>query len=410
MARKIGRRKVLEGLGAAGAVGVAGCLGGNGGGGDADAMVGVLQPVTGDLGNLGGPIRDAAILPGTQLENEGVDFTVDIREEDTETSAEAGVSGAQSLVDAGYPAITGAASSQTTITVAEDVLIPNEVVGISPASTAPAITNLEDDDFIFRTCPSDALQGEVMAQVAYEERGLESAASFYLNNDYGQQLSDSFVGAFEDLGGEVTDAVPFEKEQPSYTAALETALQGEPDVMIVIGYPASGEQIFRDYYADFDTGETIMVTDGLRDSELPGNVDNPMDNVVGTAPLAAGPEEEAFVELFQNEYDSDPGVFTAQAYDATAVIILASIAAGETSGPAVRDNVREVANPGGEEVGPSNLADGLQMVADGEDVQYVGASSSVDFDDNGDMQAVTYEIFEFGDDGIETVNEIDFEA
>ncbi len=407
----LNRRRVLSGLGAASVAGIAGCIGGdNGSGGDADAMVGVLQPVTGDLGNLGGPIRDAAILPGTQLENEGVDFEIDIREEDTESTADAGVSGAQSLVDAGYPAITGAASSQVTITVAEDILIPNGVVGISPASTAPTITDLEDDDYIFRTCPSDALQGEVMAEVAYEERGLESAASFYLNNDYGQQLSDSFVGAFEDLGGEVTETVGFEAEQPSYTSALESALADDPDMMIVIGYPASGEQIFRDYYSEFDTGQTIMVTDGLRDGDLPGNVDNAMENVVGTAPLAAGPEEDAFNQLYQDEYGSEPGVFTAQAYDATAVNILASIAAGETTGSAIRDSLRDVANPDGEDVGPSNLADAIQMVDDGDAVNYQGASSSVNFDDNGDMQAVTYEIFEFSEDGLETVEEIDFEA
>ncbi|WP_394328389.1 ABC transporter substrate-binding protein [Natrinema salaciae] len=409
MAMGFDRRHVLKGLGAAGIASVAGCIGdGVGGGGDADAMVGVLQPVTGDLGNLGAPIRDAAILPGTQLEDS--DFTIDIREEDTESQPDAGVSGAKALVNAGYPAITGAASSQVTITVAEDTLIPNQVVGISPASTAPTITNLEDDDFLFRTCPSDALQGEVMANVAYEERGLESAASFYLNNDYGQQLSDSFVTAFEELGGTVSNTVSFEAEQPSYTSALESALADDPDMMIVIGYPASGEQIFRDYYSDFDSGQTIMVTDGLRDGDLPGNVDNSMDNVVGTAPLAAGPEQDAFTELFQEEYGDDPGVFTAQAYDATAVNILASIAAGETDGPAIRDSLRDVANPDGEEVGPSNLEEAVQLVDDGESVNYQGASSSVNFDDNGDMQAVTYEIFQFGDGGVETVEEIDFEA
>ncbi|WP_340681176.1 ABC transporter substrate-binding protein [Natrinema caseinilyticum] len=406
---KYDRRTVLKGMGAGGIVSIAGCLGdGVGGGGDADAMVGVLQPVTGDLGNLGAPIRDAAILPGTQLEDS--DYTIDIREEDTESTANAGVSGAQSLVDAGYPAVTGAASSQVSITVAEDILIPNQVVAISPASTAPGITNLEDDDFIFRTCPSDALQGEVMAQVAYEERGLESAASFYLNNDYGQQLSDSFTSAFEELGGTVSNTVSFEAEQPSYTSALESALADDPDTMIVIGYPASGEVIFRDYYADFDSGQTIMVTDGLRDGELPGNVDNPMENVVGTAPLAAGPQQDAFSQLYEDEYGGAPGVFTAQAYDATAVNILAGIAAGETSGPAIRDSIRDVANPDGEDVGPSNLAEAVQLVDDGEAVNYQGASSSVNFDDNGDMKAVTYEVFEFASDGVETVEEINFEA
>jgi ABC-type branched-subunit amino acid transport system substrate-binding protein len=436
----LNRRRVLTGIGGATLLGVAGCLDDDDDpaddtaddtdpvddGDDAedtddaddtadadtdrDLMVGVLQPTTGDLGDLGGPIRDAAVLPGIQLEDADIGFGIDIRDEDSQTDPEAGISAAEALVDAGYPAITGAAASGVTIPVAQNVAVPNEVVMISPASTAPEITDLDDDDFVFRTAPSDALQGEVMAELAYEDRGYESASTFHLNNDYGQQLSDSFVGAFEEFGGEVTTTVAFEPEQPSYTSLLQDALDDEPEVMIVIGYPDSGEQIFRDYYSDFDGEQTIMVTDGLRDDNLPANVDNPMENVIGTAPLAAGPEQEFFADLFEEEYGSSPGVFTAQAYDATAVLLLANVAAGDNDGAAIRDSVREVANPNGEEVGPSNLDEAIGMVADGEEVSYQGASSPVEFDDNGDMVAVTYEIFEFSEEGVETVEEIEFEA
>lgn len=416
------RRTVLKGFSAAGIAGLAGCLGGGGddgssgnGSGDGsgngrELMIGVLQPVTGDLGDLGGPIRDGAVLPATQLENADVSFTIDLQEEDSQTDPEAGLSAAQALVDGGYPAITGAAASSVTIPVAQQVAAPNGVVMCSPASTAPEITEMDDDDFLFRTAPSDALQGEVMAQVGAEDFGFSSAATFHLNNDYGQQLSESFVNAFEELGGSVTAEVAFEAEQPSYTSLLQDVLGDGPDGVIVIGYPASGEQIFRDYYADFDGEETIMVTDGLREPSLPGDVDNPMENVVGTAPLAAGPDQEHFASLFEEEYGSSPGVFTAQAYDATAVLLLANVAAGENDGAAIRDNLRTVANPDGEEVGPSNLDEAMGMVADGEEVNYQGASSAVDFDDNGDMQAVTYEIFEFSEEGIETTDTVDFEA
>ena len=416
------RRTVVKSLGAAGIAGLAGCLGGdgeddenggtNGEGTDTDReiMVGVLQPTTGDLGDLGGPIADAAVLPGTQLEDADIPFGIDIQQEDSQTDPEAGISAAQALVDGGYPAITGAASSNVTIPVAEQVAIPNGVVMCSPASTAPSITDLDDDDFIYRTAPSDALQGTVMAEVGFEDLDFETAATFFLNNDYGQQLSDTFVESFEELGGTVTQEVAFEPQQPSYTTPLQNALGDDPEVLIVIGYPDSGEQIFRDYYANFDGEETIMVTDGLRDEGLPGNVDNPMENVIGTAPLAAGPEEEFFADLYEEEYGSTPGVFTAQAYDATAVLILANVAAGDNDGTAVRDNVPAVANPDGEEVGPSNLDEAVQMVADGEEVNYQGASSPVNFDDNGDMERVTYEIFEFSADGIETTDTIEFEA
>ena len=398
MSHKLNRRTVLKGLGAAGVTaGIAGCADDDNG--EADAMVGVLQPATGDLGDLGSPIQDAGALPGLQLEDEGVPYEIDIRREDTETEPEVGIERAQALVDAGYPSITGAASSGVTIAVAQDIYLPEEVVGISPASTSPDITDIAGR-YLLRTCPTDALQGVAAANLAYEDRGLETASTFYLNNDYGEGLNDSFVANFEDVGGEVFEESAFEAEQPSYDSELEVVLGDDPDLLYVVGYPDSGEQIFRDFYENFDADDTVvMVADGMQSNSLPGDVDNPMENVIGTAPAAIGPDRETFDELFVSEFGSEPGVFTAQAYDATAVHLLAQFRADELSGPAVADEVREVANPGGEVVTPSTLADGLEMAADGEEIQYQGASSEIVFDENGDLDAATFDIFEFDMDG-----------
>jgi hypothetical protein len=150
------------------------------------------------------------------------------------------------------------------------------------------------------------------------------------------------------------------------------------------------------------------VTDGLKDPTLPGEVGNNMENVIGTAPTAAGPGQEFFNSSYQEEYGEEPGVFTSQAFDATAVCVLANIAGGENSGTAVRDNMRTVANPEGEEFGPETLADAVEAVAAGDDINYAGASSSVNFDENGDMESVTYEIFGFTSDGVETQETIQF--
>ncbi len=396
MTRKLDRRTVLKGLGAAGVTaGLAGCADDDG---DADAMVGVLQPATGDLGDLGSPIQDAGALPGLQLEDEDVPYEIDIRREDTETEPEVGIERAQALVDAGYPSITGAASSGVTIAVAQDVYFPEEVVGISPASTSPAITDM-DGQYLLRTCPTDALQGIVAAELA-ESRGLETASTFYLNNDYGQGLNDSFVANFEEVGGEVLEQSAFEAEQPSYDSELEVVLADDPDLLYVVGYPDSGEQIFRDFYEGFDGEDyVVMVADGMQSNALPGDVDNPMENVIGTAPAADGPGREAFDELYEAEFGRDPGVFNAQAYDATAIHLLAQLRADELTGPAVSEQVRQVAHAGGEEVTPSTLADGLDLAADGEEVHYRGASSDVEFDDNGDLAAGVFDVFEFSMDG-----------
>ena len=286
-------------------------------------------------------------------------------------------------------------------------MFPEEVVGISPASTSPAITDMPGQ-YLLRTAPTDALQGVVASQLAYEDEGLESASTLYVNNDYGQGLSDAFADSFGELGGEIFATEAFEPEQASYDSVLDSVLADDPDMLYVIGYPASGEQIFRDFYENYDPeATTVLVSDGLQDNALPGNVDNPMSNVIGTAPAATGPGRETFDQLFEDEYGSEPGVFTAQAYDATAVHILAQLRADELTGPAVSEQIRAVANPGGEVIQPDSLADGLEMAANGDEIQYQGASGAVEFDENGDLSAASFDVFEFSAEGYEVTDQVD---
>jgi ABC-type branched-subunit amino acid transport system substrate-binding protein len=411
MSPRVNRRDVLKGIGAAGITGLAGCTSLTGGGGGPRTLKqGVLQPLTGDLGNLGTPIKNGAVLPQRVLEGE-TDFELDFSVQDTQTDPNAGQSAAQTLRNGDYPAVTGAASSEVTLAVAKNVFIPAGMVGCSPASTSPAITDLEDNNLIWRTPPTDRLQGEVLAQVAAERAGASSAATMYVNNSYGQLLSEAFVSAFENQGGSITSQVSFPKARSSYTSRIDQALSGDPGVVVIIGYPESGKQLFSDFYSDFDTDIPILVTDGLRSADLPSQVGNPMSNVHGTAPLAAGPGKEYFTTQFQDEFGSEPGVFTSQAFDATAVCLLANARAGENSGEAIAAEMQAVANPGGEEVTPSTLADGLSKAEEGTEIQYVGASSAVDFDENGDLKAATYEYFGFqGGGGIETIDQIQFTA
>lgn len=405
------RRDFLIKVGTASAIGLTGyasSVSGRQQGGQ-QIKVGVLQPVTGDLASVGRPIRDAALLPASQLNDANTDFRIQTQAEDTQTDPQAGISGAEALVDAGYPSITGAASSEVTIQVAQNVLIPNQVVGCSPASTSPEITGLQDNDFIWRTCPSDVDQGPVLAQVATNRVNASSVSVMFTNNSYGQALSNSFVQSFN---GQVPARVAFEQAQSSYASQLQEAMASQPDALLIIAYPQSGNQLFRDFYSSYSRDTPIIVTDGLRDPALPGDVGQPLTNVIGTAPSATGPAKQFFTQLYDEEIGGEPGVFTAQAYDATAIQILANIAGGaQNNGPRVRDNMQTVANPPGQQVGPDNLADALTMAANGDEINYQGASSSVNFDNNGDITTAGYEIFTFTQSGqLKQVDTVEVQA
>ncbi len=189
-----------------------------------EIMLGILLPETGNLAPVGGPMVDAGLL-AVDLANEAdVDVTVDVQVEDTQTDTDAAQSGAQALSDAGYPSFVGAAASDSSIPLAESFVGPNQIVGISPSSTAPAITNIDSDGYFFRTAPSDLLQGPAIAEVVYEEQGNETASTLYRDDDYGLELQEQFASTFEDLGGEIYHQVSFDPDDSSFFAPLDEAL------------------------------------------------------------------------------------------------------------------------------------------------------------------------------------------
>lgn len=400
MVRDIDRRDVLKGIGGAGIASMAGCIGG-GGDGAGTIRMGILMGVTGDLQQLGPAIRDAAALVATQINDADTDFEVDTQFEDTGTDSTQGISGAEALINEGYPCICGALASNVSVPVAESQAIPNEIPMNSPATTAPDFTAF-DADYTFRTAVPDSFQGQVMADISRNRLEAETAATLAQDDAYGRGLNGAFVESFEEAGGTVTSEVIFSTGESSYTSQLTNALQDDPDMLMIVGFPDDGVQIFQDYYSDFDRADMpVLVSDGLRDSELPDNVGFDMTNVTGTIPLGEGPGLEFFQNLYQETYDADPNefAFVRQSYDAAATLVLAHAAAGESDGEAVRDQIRPVTDSGGEEVTPETLVDGVEMAADGTEINYRGVSGEIEYDDSGDQSAVSYEYFAYTEDG-----------
>lgn len=418
MSVQLNRRKLLSGLGTAGVGGLAGCLssvpgldsnniedGSDVGGTDRTLRLGIMQPLSGDLETVGKATRNAAELPINQVEDE-IPLDIEYEVVDTETTTSAGVQGAATLVDEGYPMVNGPVSSDVTLQATQQVLIPYRTVSCSPASSSPTITSLNDGGLVFRTMPSDALQGGVLAERAMTDLGHDSAATLYVNNDYGWQFSQTFARSFRnDHGGSVTDQIPVDAGQDSYDAAIERAREGDPDLLVLVCYPETGSQILNDLGADAE--EDILVGEGLQENAMHDQVDYSIDGIRGTAPLVDGPGNETFTELYVDAYGNEPSVFTQNAYDSTAVLLLANAYAGQNDGAAIRNAMKVVTTGDGEDVTPENLAEGLELAAQGNPVTYQGASSTVSFDENGDITDATYEYWEFDESADAGTSRID---
>jgi ABC-type branched-subunit amino acid transport system substrate-binding protein len=366
--------------------------------------VGVLVPFTGALATFGPEYENAARLAAKCINDAGGvnGGSVEIVTGDTATAAEQGVSEATRLVDVeGVVGIVGAASSAVTLAVAESVTGPSQVLHISPASTSPALSAANDDDFLFRTPISDAAQGVLLAQLIADDLGFTSVCAMYVNNAYGEGLLDSFTTAYEAGGGSVTASVAHDDAQAvSYAAQLEQCTEGDPEALVAISYPVGQATVYLREALEGSVISEFVFVDGTRDDEMFAELGwENFDGMQGTAPGALTTDfGEDFDELYTAEYgEIYQTPFVREAYDATVAIVLAAAAAeSSTDSVAIRDSLRDVSNPPGDVFGPGadDVGDAVVAAAAGTDIDYQGASGSVDFDVNGDITFGAIEIWQ----------------
>ncbi|PIE07356.1 MAG: branched-chain amino acid ABC transporter substrate-binding protein [Rhodobacterales bacterium] len=361
-----------------------------------DIKMGVLLAFTGPLESLAPDIAEGAelaigevnasglLLGGTKVEP--------IRADSTCTDAAAATAAAERLITSdGVSGIVGAMCSGATGAILANVAMPNGMVMISPSATSPALSTVEDNGLFFRTAPSDARQGEVMAAMI-RDRGFKDVAITYTNNDYGKGLAESFAAAWEAAGGTVTINAAHEDGKADYSAEVGALASAGGDLLVVAGYvDQGGSGVIQ---AALDTGafDTFELPDGMVSATLEERFGTALDGSFGQIP--GSPAAEKFAEVVGDRFDST-SVYADTGYDAAALILLAMQAAGSTDPMVYKDKVMEIANAPGEEIYPGELAKALEILADGGDVDYVGASA-VEFIGQGES-AGSYRVIEIQD-------------
>ncbi len=369
------------------------------------AKVGVILGFTGPIESLTPPMADSAELAMQEVSDSGNllgGMAIEpVRADSTCVDAAAATAAAERLVTSdGVVAIMGADCSGVTTAVANNVAVPNGVVMISPSATSPALSTIEDNGLFFRTAPSDARQGEVLANILMD-RGIEEVAVTYTNNDYGKGLSDSFISSYEALGGTVTINAAHEDGKGDYSAEVGALAAAGGDLLVVLGYAdQGGVGVIR---SAVDTGafDQFALGDGMYAQTLIDAIGPDLDGSIGSVPWSEGEGAEAFAEV-ANAAGVDPtSTFTRESYDAAALIALAIQAGGEATREAVAANVMDVANAPGEKIMPGELGKALQILADGGDIDYVGATN-VELIGPGEA-AGTYREYVVKDGAFETV-------
>lgn len=351
--------------------------------------IGVLQAFTGPIESLTPMMAASAELALKEVSDSGSFLggkkIEPVRADSSCVDAAAATAAAERLVTSDkVVALVGASCSGETTAVVNNVVAPKGIPAISPSATSPALTSIEDKGFFFRTAPSDARQGEVLADIV-KARGIDTVAITYTNNDYGKGLSESFSKAFEKIGGKITMNASHEDGKADYAAEVAALSASGAKELVVFGYLDQGGKGIVQNSLDSGAYSRFILADGMVGEKFAADLGAKINGSFGT--MAGGEYEgSAAWEKIADGAKIDPkgGPYRGESYDAAAVLALAMQAAKSTDGAAVQAKIKDVANAPGEKILPGELAKGLKILAEGGDVDYVGATN-IEFTDAGDV-------------------------
>jgi len=342
-----------------------------------EVKIGILLGFTGPIESLTPDMARGAELAmsevsGSKFFLNGSSITP-VRGDSTCVDSQAATARAEMLITSdGVSAIMGADCSGVTTAVLKNVAKAKGTLMISPSATSPALSTEPDDDLFFRTSPSDARQGQIIAEIL-KEKSVSTAALSYTNNDYGKGLADSIQKNFEALGGKITISASHEDGKGDYAAEVASLAQAGGEVLIVAGYLDQGGKGIIQSALDADAFSTFVLPDGMIGDSLPKAIGAGLNGSYGTLPGTDSKGSETFASM-ADKAGFKAGPYAPQSYDAAALILLAMQSASSTDSNVFKNKVFEVANSPGEKIFPGELVKALEILKSGGEIDYVGAT------------------------------------
>jgi branched-chain amino acid transport system substrate-binding protein len=361
---------------------------------DTGATIGFIGGFTGPIESLTPPIFAGAELVVQQVNEQGgiLGGELNLISADGACDATAAAAAADKLINSdNVTGIVGALCTGETIGAFNGSGLSGGVVFISPASSAPALTTLEDNDLVYRTTPSDALQGVKLANLLLA-KGINDIAVTYVNNDYGKGFADALEAAYTAGGGSVTANVSHEDSKADYRAELGNLVASQN--LVILAYAnSSGNTILRQA-VESGNFTTYIGGDGMVGDDLFTGIDAAA--VEGMIATRAGAPEGDATSLYE-ELGTAAGItanatYAPQAYDAAFLMALAIEKNGSADREGLSAALREVASAPGEKIMPGEWSKAVELIKAGTDIDYEGAGGALDFDAAGDVDGIIVEL------------------
>ncbi len=361
--------------------------------------VGLLLPFTGQYDWVGANVQPVAQMIADEInESGGIDGAqVRLVVGDTEGTVDAGFTAAQKLINAdGVVVLVG----PTSLSLAgnQQLIVDTGTPMVSPTAGTTALDAF-NDEYMFRTVPSDSLGGRAIARAATEGRFLAGDAFarpvlMVANAPAMVSFQDPVASAFEDYGTPLLANMLFTPGKTSYRTEVQEALASDPDVIVLVATPEDSARVMQAAFQAGYEGTWFVTQDQTTSEYIELATPELVEGIYGLEEVAA-PESADLNAAFQARYKAYSGndvqIFGTNTYDAMNVIGLAMLRAAREDGEVTREtltaNIRAVTDPGEGKVVVHDYTAGKEALEAGQEVDYQGLVGPIDFDRYGNITA-----------------------
>lgn len=357
---------------------------GSGGSTTGDIAFGQLIGVTGDYAPFTPPAIEAAKIAIKEINDAGGVLGRQVRlvTQDNRSTVDGAIAGFSKLTSVNKVSVLGSLESDGQVALFDQIAqrqLPN-------ICSSCGTTFLDDKGgtFSFRLTASDSDAGIIVAQVA-RDSGVQNLAMIVQNTEGASGPALVAEKAFEKAGGSVT-SVSIEPGAASYNSEVAKAFASKPDALYLAAGVEAGLPILREIdRRGYDV--PIFVSPDLITDEIAALPNADQLSAALTAFDFDSPTYKSYAERYQAATGDkpEPGMYDAQNYDQYIVFALAMEAAKSTAGPDVAAKIREVASAPGTKV--YSFEEGRQALDNGEDIDFEGASSSLDLNELGNLES-----------------------
>lgn len=359
--------------------------------------IGSLTPNTGGGGPFGPNITASHKRVADLVNAQGgvLGREVDLIQENSETNPETAVRAADKLINVNkVMAILGTWSSSVTLGIMPKCQEAN-VIQMCTSSSAE-IPKRDAKGLVFNFQPLSPIWGRAIANLAMR-RGYRTYEVMALNNDFTISMIDGFV---EVVGRDRIAREPFyyNEGQSSYRSEVGQLLEGNPEAVFIPAYVTDFTSVYKEIYRQGYEGQviTVSIATGPKFKEAIGDAANGIIHGFPVPSLNSAAYEQYLEEAGLEDTGEVQHPFGTAGRDQMSVLLLAIEKAGTTETVEVAKAIWDVTTGSGKTT-VYNVSDGLAALRAGEEINYSGASSSVEFDEDGMVMGRDFQLYEIRD-------------